>query len=227
MSWLCSCGIWNSGLNIECAAVLTRKTTNHLQISNNNPDFVTAVAIKQGLGVRMTAEQSEDLFKKYYNETRIQVAAMTYSELQEHIETLEKIAFEAKTRVVAAKDHDREEKAKLSVSQKAWISTRQSDNQDVNSTAVVRDAQAVVTQRRARMSKMDKLAAQLEAAGIEPEIRKQMIADMEARMTSNAQKVVTFKSNKPKIENTAIAIVETKTEKVPFDASSLVFGKKE
>jgi hypothetical protein len=143
MSWLCSCGLLNSGLNEQCAASnQTHFGNSHGQVTENNPDWVMAATAAMELS--MTPQ--EELYAKFYNRGKILVKDMDMLQLREHIDTLQGIAFEARATVSAAIDELKERKAK--VSNKEWLVT--DSKPDVNVT----DAINVVKQRAARMSKM-------------------------------------------------------------------------
>jgi len=166
---------------------------------------------------------NESLFVKYYNSEKVFIADKTVAVKQAHSEELEAIVYEAKTKLLAAKEDMREEKSKLSTNQRDWLKTKESPD------ALTSDAITAVTARKARMSKMDKLNEQLKAAGIDDETRKQMIRDLEAKMTEKTSKTISFKSAKPSVKTETTLIVqassETEVPKVPFDPSSLKFGK--
>lgn len=158
--------------------------------------------------------EQEELFAKFYNHEKILVKDMDHMQLREHREELQKIAFEAKARLVAADDEGRERKAKTN--NKEWLVTDPAVN--------VTDAINVVKTRAARMSKMDKLQADLRKAGIDDATIREMTRNLEAKATDSKLKTVTF--NVPKTEISAVQVTEKK-ESTPFDPSSLSFGKKE
>lgn len=213
MSWLCSCGIRNSGTNESCAAIKTTawKERAHYQVSANSPDWIMAVLAAKELN--MTPQ--EELFAKFYNHEKILVKDMDHIQLKEHRDELQKIAFEAKARLVAADDENRERKAKAS--NKEWLVTDAKPDYDVS------NAINVVKTRAARMSKMDKLREQLQKAGIEEATIKEMIGNLEKKATDGKLKTVTF--NKPSQE---LAVVQVKEKddspKEAFNPSALKFG---
>lgn len=216
MSWLCNCGLINSGLNQNCSAKLTQRiTVEHYQISSNTPDLLMAVVAAKGLNL-MTPQ--EELFAKFYNQEKILVKDMDTLALREHREQLSQIAFEAKARLVATDDEGRERTAK--VKSKEWLVT--ADNTQVSSDAV-----NAVKQRASRMSKMDKLRMQLLAAGIEEATVKEMVANLERKATEKDVKTITF--NKQTTEIAAVTVKVAKPQngepKEPFNPGSLVFGK--
>lgn len=162
----------------------------------------------------------EELFAKFYNHEKVLVKDMDVVQLREHREELQKIAFEAKARLVAADDEARERKAKTS--NKEWLVTDAKPDYDVS------NAINVVKKRAERMSKMDKLRKQLEAAGIDEATIKEMVGNLEKKATEGKLKTVTFQ--KPTVEVSAVQVKAEKngddTPKTPFNPASLVFGSK-
>lgn len=158
----------------------------------------------------------EELFAKFYNHEKVLVKDMDIVQLREHREELQKIAFEAKARLVAADDENRERKAKTA--NKEWLVTDAKPDYDVSS------AINVVKKRAERMSKMDKLRDQLAKAGIDEATIKEMVGNLEKKATDSKLKTVTF--HKPSDE---IAVVQVKVEqnnepREPFNPASLKFG---
>ena len=215
MSWLCSCGILNGGTNQFCAAIkasASERSKEHRQVSTNSPDWVMAAIAAKEVG--MTPQ--EELFAKFYNHEKVLVKDMDHIQLREHREELQKIAFEAKARLVAADDETRERKAKTS--QKEWLVTDTQQPYDVS------QAINIVKTRAARMSKMDKLRDQLSKAGIDEATIKEMIGNLEQKATDSKLKTVTF--NKPSVEVSAVQVkVESNGEpKEAFNPAALKFG---
>jgi len=217
MSWLCNCGLINNGLNQNCSAAKTNEypVKEHRQISSNTPDFLMSVVAAKDLGI-MTPQ--EELFAKFYNQEKILVKDMDTPTLREHRDTLAQIALEAKARLVADDDETRERTAKTK--SKEWLVT-------ADSSQVSSDAINAVKTRAARMSKMDKLRMQLLAAGIDEVTVKEMVSNLERKVTEKNVKAITF--NKPTTE-TSVVIVEAKKQdngesKEAFNPASLVFNK--
>lgn len=220
--WLCKCGLQNSGLNNDCAAVKTWKHLEHYQISTNTPDFHTAVVRLREMGINMPEmTESEKLFAKYYNQGKLLVSEMDDTSLREHREQLQQIATEARAKLMAADDEIRERTAKKRVKDKEWLVS-------VDHSQPTSDAINAVKQRAARMSKLDKMRMQLQNAGIDEETIKEMMANLERKATEKQVKTITFQ--RPATETAAIQIPVTTTEpeslngeKKPFDASGIKF----
>jgi len=160
----------------------------------------------------------EELYAKFYNKGKILVKDMDTTQLREHRDELSQIAFEAKATLAAADDELRERKAK--VVNKEWTVTPTGPDQ------VTSDAINAVKIRKERMTKMDRLQTQLRSAGIDEDIIKEMVSNLERKATEKNLKTVTF--NKPVFEPTAVVVQKVKENgevKQPFNPSSL-FGNK-
>lgn len=214
MSWLCSCGTLNSGLNESCAASkqthLEIGRREHRQVTPNTPDFVMATVAARETGL-MTPQ--EELFAKFYNHEKVLIKDMTYIQKREHRDELHQIVFEGKARLSAVDDELKEEKAKIS--NKEWLVT------DTKPSPSVSDAINAVKQRQTRMSKMDKIREQLARAGIDEATIKEMVGNLEKKATDGKLKTITF--TKPSTEISAVQ-VETGAE-APFNPSSLKFAE--
>jgi hypothetical protein len=158
----------------------------------------------------------EELFAKFYNHEKILVKDMEHVQLREHREELQKIAFEAKARLVAADDETRERKAKTN--NKEWLVS--ADSAGVKDSDLIN----VPKLRAARMSKMDKLRKQLQDSGIDEATINEMIGNLEKKATEPKLKTVTF--SKPSTEISAVQVKESKPEEPsePFNPASIKFG---
>lgn len=223
MSWFCSCGCKNTGIADTCVLTSLRRDVEHRQVSSNTPDFLmTLVASREaGLVERKSMTEQEELYARFYNKGKILVADMDMTQLREHRETLSQIAFEAKATLAAADDELRERKAKSSVKNKEWLVTPTGPDQTTS------DAINAVAVRKARMSKMDKLRADL-LKSLDEETVNEMIAQLERKATEKNLKAVTF--TKPATETGVVTVQVAKSapsngEVKPFDPSAL-FGSK-
>jgi hypothetical protein len=216
MAWKCSCGLVNGGTNKYCPGALTWKSIEHKQVTANSPDWVMSYLVAKELG--MTPQ--EELFAKFYNQEKLLVKDMDHVTFQEHRNQLQKIAFEARAKLSAADDENKERKGK--VSNKEWLV---SSTSSVVGEFDVTNAINVVEKRKARMSKMDKLREQLQKAGIDNETIRTMIAGLESKATDGKLKTVTF--HKPSDEISAVQVRTEKAENItPFDPASLSFACK-
>lgn len=216
IGWSCKyCKLYNDILENHCKACYVYKPewlTTELQIAT---EFKRGIFYKYGcLEIeRNLMTPQEELFSNFYNSEKIEVKAMDEVKLRDHIETLEQIAFEAKARLVAAKDETRERNAKNKVG-KEWITP-------VSSDQVSSDAVNVVTARKGRMNKIEKLRAQLVSAGLDKDTIDETIRNLEKKATDKNLKTITFQ--KPSVEISAVQVKIQKEESEPFDPSKL-FG---
>ena len=284
MSWLCSCGLLNSGLNEQCAALKQTHepwtNSEHEQVTVNTPDHAMATALALELSMnsaeirafvnsirtipqsrldevtsqledadtskeedwlvkqieaekqrRVAAEQilakktenhknmtpQEELYAKFYEKGRVLVKGMPDLELNEHIKSLQEITFEAKVSLQSALDEKKERIAK--VTKKEWLLTDTTVNPNVS------EAINAVKLRQARMSKMDKIRADLAKAGLDDSTINDMVRGLEKKATDGKLKTLTF--NRPTKEITAVQIPASAGEKKPLDVSSFGFKKKE
>lgn len=210
--WKCSCGHYILGNAEWCPAALTHQQATHEQVSPNRPDWLMALLATSELG--MTPQ--EELYAKFYNEHKILVRDMDIAQLRENRETLSLIALEAKAKVVAADDELRERKA--TTSKRDWLVSDSQQPYDVSA------AINVVKTRQARMSKMDKMRADLKKANLDDATINEMVRNLEAKATDSKLKTVTFHT--PSVELKSIQIKADKPNGgEPFDPSSLKFGK--
>lgn len=170
----------------------------------------------------------EDMFAYFYARGRVFVKDMSNIELQEHVSVLSKIALEAKATLRGAVDESQERQSK-NRSNKTWLTTNRTDiNSDGSSDAI-----NAVRVRTARMSKMDKMRADLLKTGIAQDIVDRMIREMESRTTESDLSKIKFAPAKPLVNSlTKLANeltdgeIKPTSNKKPFDASGLKFGIK-
>jgi hypothetical protein len=218
MTWLCKCGLKNSGLNESgsCSAAFN-DGCEHYQITANKPDYWQALIIAREFRLEFNMTEQEELFAKFYNQDRILVRDMDAVQLREHRDELSKIAFEAKARLVATDDEVRERNLKVTKN-KEWLTTTDANHVDT-------DAINVVAARKSRLSKMDKMRAQLLGAGIDEDTVNEMVKNLERKATEKDVKAITF--NVPSVEQKIVVVAAIKADSnddKPFNPSSL-FGK--
>lgn len=250
--WICSCGLKNSSLNETCAAAISRANIEHSQISSNTPDFIGYIVVSRDIArdlERRTnmaeSTDNEKLFAQYYNKGKMLVANMDDTDLREHREKLREIATEAKAHLMAADDEIRERGAKKKLKDKTWLVSVETDRASS-------DAINVVQARKSRMSKLDRIKSDLEKAGFDDDIIKEMMRGMEKRATEKTLKTITFHTSvkcsncsheKEKhldsigkcsiceclkfVDDSNLGVVQVVSNepKPLFDPSSLVFGK--
>lgn len=125
---------------------------------------------------KLTMTVNEEKHTKFFNEEMLLVQSMSDADLAEHIHELEDIAREAKARIMAGAQVQRDRAA--AKGNKAWRV------EPVGPDPTVSDSLNKVKQRSARMGKLDKMREKLSVLGI-PESE---IDQMLAKMVSQARK---------------------------------------
>lgn len=115
--------------------------------------------------------EQEALFAKFFSEEKTLIALMTPEERIDHIQQLEEIAFEAKARLTAGKEYEREENAKSRAKGK-WTITETNPDQTVTDTI------NKVKLRKDRMTKLDRQSAKLAALGFSQAEVEEMVAGL-------------------------------------------------
>ncbi len=211
--WKCSCGHFILGNSEWCPAALTLRSLKHERVSSNSPDWLRSLLVTGELKMN----PQEELFAKFYNIEKVLVRDMDANTLREHREELQQIAFEAKARLVAADEESKERKAKTS--NKEWLVTDARPDFDVSA------AINVVKVRQARMSKADKMIADLRKINMDEDTIKEMVGNIVKKASDPKLKTITF--NVPSVEMKAVQVNPNKPNgsAEPFDPSSLKFKK--
>jgi len=214
MSWFCSCGLHNSGLNAKCAGTNHFKTSQHLQISSNTLDELRLIVYMQNLKYSQEDKvtDKEELFVKFYQRGKTLVSAMTDSDLRDHREGLHKIVIEAKASFQAADDEIRERDARKKSKDREWLRT-------VDNSVSVSDALNTIKTRKERMSKLDKARENLLKAGIAEDIVNEMIKGLEKGATEKSISVTSNLANIRPVES-------IKSDGTKVDFSKLSFLKR-
>lgn len=169
VSWLCNCGVLNSGINTGCAAVQHYRNVNHQQVTPNTFDSLMMLVAERELKQTMT--DNEDLFAQFFNAEITLVSAMTEVERIDHIQELEAVAFEAKARLTAAKSHQRDKAANKRLGGE-WSVTPVEP--DPNVTDTINRVQL----RKKRMTKLDSTREALEKIGYDKKTIDTMMSAM-------------------------------------------------
>lgn len=64
MSWLCHCGLVNSGLNEQCAAIQFDRRSEHYQISSNKPDYLQYLVTARECKMSILTEKEKARLEK-------------------------------------------------------------------------------------------------------------------------------------------------------------------
>lgn len=172
--WLCSCGCINLSANRYCPASLTKKfySGKHEQISPSTYDY-SLYLVAEGRVRELLMTPNEELHAQFFSEEAVLVVSMDDVDLEEHIQELEKIAREAKARIMAATEEKRNRKAKAGV--KAW------KVEPIGPDPTVTDSLNKVKQRSGRMGKLEGMRNKLAVLGIPDSEIDQMLAKMVAK----------------------------------------------
>lgn len=185
MSWFCKCGAKTSGAFDRCCYTNYKPNVEHYQVSENTIDFhmiAMAVAFVGKIEGSYMTEQ-EELYADFYKKGKIFVKDMDMTQLREHRDELSKIAFQAKATLAAADDELRERKAGLR--NKEWTITPTGPDQ------VTSDAINAVKVRKDRMTKLDKIRAQLLNSLDEATVN-EMMSNLERKATEVNLKKLSF-----------------------------------
>lgn len=202
MSWKCSCGVINSGINERCAAINHYRSVEHKQASSNTLDYLMMLKAERDFKNMTT---NEDKFAQFFNNETLLIASMSEIERIEHIQELEEIAFEAKARLTAAKNYDRDQKAKKRLGGEWTISPTEPDQ-------TVTDSIKKVELRRQRMTKLDKTKARLIAAGIDLKDVETMISAMTKAAVKSVEKASEKNGNNGKDSAKADGVTQPNNE---------------
>src|SRR5882672_5020206 len=190
--WYCkSCGIYNDILTIQCAYGCEVRDSSLAAISDQ-------VRFRR-MGMNMSQNERElhaDFFTQWNAEAERDIATLNDADLTVWIRELEKIALEAKVKIIKGNEAVRQRKAK----NRPWL---------VESTDVeVNESIKTVKTRKERMSRLDKLGAELaDIMGVEDSagIIKDLAAKQGMSVTTTSDRIIQDK------REPAISLVKTNT----------------
>lgn len=127
-----------------------------------NPDkyFIREICIYHISKGDKPVTPQEELFAELFNHEKVLVKDMDVLTLRAHREELSKIAFEARARLTAVDDEEKDRKNKNSAAKQQGFS------RSVNTDETTTNAINAIKDRQKRMSKQDKIQASLEKLGI-------------------------------------------------------------
>lgn len=132
----------------------------------------------------------EELFKELFNHEKILVRDMDILTLREHREKLAKIAFEARARLTAVDDEDRERSKKKSDGSPTGFS------RNLQEDSISRDAINTIKDRQKRLSKSEKMLEGLKKLGIDSsEAARIMSAGAIVKQLNDSKKLKDTNSN--------------------------------
>lgn len=116
------------------------------------------IALRQPITAeRFNMTPQEELYAGFFKNEKARIASMTDLELDEHIEELQKITFEARARLDSAKDGQKERRKKAGKGFAANVQTDELSSNAINA----------ITERNIKLSKREKLIAGLIKQGID------------------------------------------------------------
>lgn len=149
---------YNDILNIDCKYC---KSCNGLNENSQLLEYSYFVRLlRTGEFVDMTSSEMIELHSRFFNQERLLIRDMDDASMNQRREELRKIAYEAKARLNAIDQEDRERNAKRSAKQKEWLMNSSPGDPNIS------DAINIVKERKARQSKGDKMLATLTALGV-------------------------------------------------------------
>ena len=145
---------------------------------------------------------SEELFKNFFSDEKKLVSSMDDLELRAHREELSKIAFEARARLTATDDEQRERNAE-SKKKKGFQTSIEIDD-------FATDAINTIKQRQAKMSKTDKLIENLmKLPGIDRATAEKMVsATTQLEIKNSKGSTIADNLNKKNLESAVNEIIK-------------------
>ncbi len=162
---------------------------------------------------RFNMTPQEELYAEFFRNEKTQVSGLDDAELRERRESWEKVAFEARARLYAAKDEEKERAVKK----------RKGFNANVKTDELTTNAINAVTERSVRMSKREKMITGLmEKVGVDRATAEAMVPDVQqmSKGRSESSKETLAKENKK------IAFTPLFTEPEPSKPVNNPFAKK-
>lgn len=211
MSWICpQCNTNNVNLNLRCVYCYIRHRIVTKRIEDFEPfdeldEIISERRIKQldkithfTFRASETSEKmtpQEELFAKFFNHEKILVSTMNTLELRAHREELVKIAFEARARITADDEEEKNRKPKNDGKPTGFA-------RSVNGDAATSELINKIKDKNSRMSKSEKTRAGLIKLGISTEdVNKIMSArNISDGITKRVQNHTVTKDMKSKVE---------------------------
>lgn len=182
------CSDYNDILTIRC-----RHCNSYRDEEYNHIELELATIVRRGLDLIlynverkeyiMKDEERADLFSKFYAQAgeEIVINNLSYTQLVEWEETLEKIVIEAKAKIRRSTDERNKQKLQMSKEERDRLIT----NPDMSIT----DGLTAPKLRQDRMSKADKVAADMAKLGITPDMINQLMGGIVPAKTVVSERV--------------------------------------
>ncbi len=209
MSWICTkCGLTNVNVNTFCADSRCKNERGEFEPFDSFDELLSEIRLSKidkiinFYPVNLLSERSErrmtpqeQLFSDLFNHEKILVKDMDTLSLRAHREKLAQIAFEARAKLTAVDDEEKDRR-KIANSNKPQGFARSLNTDEATTNAI-----NAVKERQKRMSKADKIQAGLEKLGIS---------------STDAAKLMSAGTILGRVKSTASKITEAVTDSKPI-----------
>ena len=191
VGWYCNCDGYNDILSpfshYTCNSIRPVELDEHVEIAIRKRGVLQYWANFMPMN-----DEVKELYSKFFAEEKTAYKTLDFDARRSHRTELEQICFEAKARIAAMDWIEREENESLNPTQREWLRNSRK-NPDPNLT----DAVTVIKDRKKRVSKADKLLADMQFLGVEDS--ETLIRNVERKATKSKMDGITFNSGKSKI----------------------------
>jgi len=170
--WNCElCNSYNDILTAHCWNCKNYRPINLVKIAERTKLNRSGILIITELENKNMAEKDRiELHTKFFNHEKILYSAMSFEERRNHREELAMILLEGRARMNAVDDIDREENALKGPKGREWLTSNQENNGS--------DALNQPKIRKERMTKADKLAADMANLGLSKDDINKMLGEV-------------------------------------------------
>jgi hypothetical protein len=148
IGWFCECKCYNSLIDVICSRctiilpVQLQPAAIKYKFGRTEFNLITSIKGK-------TLDDKQALYARFYADEKKLISSMDDLELENHLEEMASIAFEARARTTANQDELRERKGRKSSHERNLL---QRSDSDFDSNSAI----STVTERKKRMSRADK-----------------------------------------------------------------------
>lgn len=161
--------------------------------------FIRIDKIVANKGLMMAMTPQEELFAEFFRDEKLTVKDMSVLELRQHREELAKIAFEARARLTAVDDEERDRKGKDKQKSKGFSASVQTD--ELTSNAI-----NAITKQSVKLNKRESMIKKLmDKVGVDRATAEAMVPDVEK---TSAGKAINSKSKLESINSGATVKTE-------------------
>jgi hypothetical protein len=188
IGWYCDCNGYN-----DLLTPFSRYTCNSIRPESLELDVEIAIRKRGALEFRANFmpmnDDLKELHAKFFAEEKAAYKTLDFDARRIHRTELEQICFEAKARISAMDWIEREESESLNPTQREWLrNSRKNPNPNLT------DAITVIKDRKKRVSKADKLLADMQSLGIAN--AEELILNVERKATKSKMDGMTFNAGK-------------------------------